>query len=98
MPRFDWWLGIDLNEPANGEDGTADQDDGAGASAGPSDSGAPDVIGEHTNPSNTAAAAHSGARTGLMLSSEESGSDGEVQSTPEGFVPKTPCVGWFSTQ
>ena len=35
----------------------------------------------------------SGVRTGVTLSSEDSGSDGEVQSTPEGFVPKTPFVG-----
>ena len=32
-------------------------------------------------------------RTGVTLSSEDSGSDGEVQSTPEGFVPKMPFVG-----
>ncbi|CAM0909987.1 unnamed protein product [Alopecurus aequalis] len=34
-----------------------------------------------------------GAPTGQTLSSAESGSDGEVQSTPEGFVAKTPYLG-----
>ena len=34
-----------------------------------------------------------GEATGQTLSSAESGSDGEVQSTPEGFVPKTPYIG-----
>jgi hypothetical protein len=31
--------------------------------------------------------------SGVTLSSEESGSDGEVQSTPEGYVPQKPFVG-----
>lgn len=35
----------------------------------------------------------SGARTGITLSSEDSGSDGDVQSTPKGVIPKTPYVG-----
>ena len=34
-----------------------------------------------------------GAPTGQTLSSEESGSDGEVQSTPEGFAPRKPYLG-----
>lgn len=34
-----------------------------------------------------------GAATGNTLSSEHSGSDSEVQSTPEGFTPRTPYVG-----
>jgi hypothetical protein len=36
---------------------------------------------------------YSNVQTGTTLSSEENGSDGEVQSTPEGFVPATPFVG-----
>ena len=34
-----------------------------------------------------------GAPTGHTLSSEDSGSDGEVQSTPEGFAPQKPFLG-----
>ena len=43
----------------------------------------------------TAASMQTGgaAGTGQTLSSAESGSDGEVQSTPEGFAPKTPYIG-----
>lgn len=102
MPRsFEWWFGgTDLNEePAEGTrfDGT----DGAGTSAGPAarnSAGIPD--GQHPYEAGTTdgnstggAAAHSGARTGVTLSSEDSGGEDEVRSTPEGYVPKTPFVG-----
>ncbi|KAM0871245.1 hypothetical protein ACQ4PT_039493 [Festuca glaucescens] len=53
----------------------------------------PPVPSHSTVPYHSAHATHSGARTGVTLSSEDSGSDEEVQSTPEGFVPKTPFVG-----
>jgi hypothetical protein len=52
-----------------------------------------DVVEASTTPSDPRFAAHSVVCTGVTLSSEESGSDGEVQSTPEGFVPKTPFLG-----
>ncbi|KAM0824299.1 hypothetical protein ACQ4PT_070290 [Festuca glaucescens] len=53
----------------------------------------PPVPSHSSVPSNSAHATHSGAWTGVTLSSEDSGSDDEVQSTLEGFVPKTPFVG-----
>jgi hypothetical protein len=36
---------------------------------------------------------HSNVQTRVTLSSEDSSSDGEVQSTPKGFVPTKPLVG-----
>lgn len=78
MPRFDWWFGIDLNEPATAEDGTAFQDGEAGSQAGPTAAEEPDETGGLT-----VAHAHSGAHIGVTLPSEDSGSDGEVQSTPK---------------
>ncbi|KAM0928908.1 hypothetical protein ACQ4PT_001957 [Festuca glaucescens] len=53
----------------------------------------PPVPSHSTVPSHSAHATHSGAWTCVTLSSEDSGSYDEVQSTPEGFVPKTPFVG-----
>jgi hypothetical protein len=37
--------------------------------------------------------AHSAVQTDVTLSNEDNGGEAEVQSTPEGFAPKTPYVG-----
>jgi hypothetical protein len=60
---------------------------------GPSGGDDQGVDGFSTAPSNRGPTVRSAAHTGVTLSSEESGSGGEVQSTPEGFVPKIPYVG-----
>jgi hypothetical protein len=70
------------------------QGEGAGASAVPT-GGEQNISGVRSAPLDvpTGGNVHSGARTGVTLSNDESGGKGEVQSTPEGFVPKTPFVG-----
>ncbi|KAM0860125.1 hypothetical protein ACQ4PT_046774 [Festuca glaucescens] len=78
--------------------GDGNQQDVPGSSGAPTSEGQnvsdqPPVPSHSSVPSNSARATHSGARTGVTISSEDSGSDDEVQSTPEGFVPKTPFVG-----
>ena len=75
---------IDLNNPPDG---------GLGGFEG---SGAPDPTAHQdveVNLNTTATMQETGEATGQTLSSAESGSDGEVQSTTEGFVPKTPYIG-----
>ena len=73
--------------------------DGIGTSTGPNHGDEPgldgDGIGTSSGPNrgDEPRRTRSDAVTGVTLSSEESGSDGEVQSTPEGCVPKTPYVG-----
>ncbi|KAM0861511.1 hypothetical protein ACQ4PT_045853 [Festuca glaucescens] len=52
-----------------------------------------DVAAPSAAPSGSGPNPKSNAHTGVTLSSEDSGSDGEVQSTPEGLVPKVPFVG-----
>ena len=91
--------GIDLNNPPVDEadvmlpeTGVEDMETDAG----------PDHMEEVTEPGATidskqtgtgGGTTDTGAPTGHTLSSEDSGSDGEVQSTPEGFAPQKPYVG-----
>jgi hypothetical protein len=69
--------------------------DEAGNSTGPSTDvpTSPDGVDQSNDPPNNRRHGHSNLRSGVTLSSEESGSDGEVQSTPEGYVPQKPFVG-----
>ncbi|KAM0879831.1 hypothetical protein ACQ4PT_033973 [Festuca glaucescens] len=95
MPRahgFEYWFGgIDLNATL---EASASADQHAGQS--------PEAGGHHVDhqadqagPSNNEQQAQSRARTGVTLSSEESDGEAEVQSKPEGYVPKVLFVGMF---
>jgi hypothetical protein len=70
------------------------QGEGARASAVPT-GGEKNILGVRSAPLGvpTGGNVHSGARTGVTLSNDVSGGKGEVQSIPEGFVPKTAFVG-----
>ena len=75
------WFGIDLNASA--------EDDEFAASGHPAQHNDPtsNVAGMDIT-SDTGATIGSGVPTGDTLPTEDSGSEDEVQSTPEGFKPK----------
>jgi hypothetical protein len=97
-----WFGGIDLNATPEDVDTMAGSSGSTSAnadrdSAGPShfaSANAQDgTTGHHfapntgcAGPSHTRSNAHSGVQTSVTLSSEESGEEGEVQSTPEGIA------------
>ncbi|KAM0899635.1 hypothetical protein ACQ4PT_021157 [Festuca glaucescens] len=123
MPKgFDFWFGIDLNQPAGSNDNEAgtstghptwehteenqpswqnpnaahpsmqhpDEPGSSGAfSFGQTGDATPDPM------DTSERERHDGSRfhTGVTLPSEDSGDEGEVQSTPEGLAPRTPFVG-----
>jgi hypothetical protein len=93
MPRargFEYWFGgIDLNATPEASTST-DQHDGQPPEVG---GHRVDPQGDEAGPSNNDQQADSRARTGVTLSSEESDGEAEVESTPEGYVPKVPFVG-----
>jgi hypothetical protein len=51
---------------------------------------APDGVNQSNDPPSHRRHGHSNLQLGVTLSSEDSGSDGEVQSIPEGFAPQKP--------
>jgi hypothetical protein len=93
MPRargFEYWFGgIDLNATPEAST-SADQHAGQPPEVG---GHRVDPQGDEAGPSNNDQQADSRARTGVTLSSEESDGEAEVESTPEGYVPKVPFVG-----
>ncbi|KAK1686125.1 hypothetical protein QYE76_046973 [Lolium multiflorum] len=93
MPRargFEYWFGgIDLNATPEASTST-DQHAGQPPEVG---GHRVDPQGDEAGPSNNDQQADSRARTGVTLSSEESDGEAEVESTPEGYVPKVPFVG-----
>ncbi|KAK1608726.1 hypothetical protein QYE76_032399 [Lolium multiflorum] len=93
MPRargFEYWFGgIDLNATLEASTST-DQHAGQPPEVG---GHRVDPQGDEAGPSNNDQQADSRARTGVTLSSEESDGEAEVESTPEGYVPKVPFVG-----
>ncbi|XP_071674439.1 protein FAR1-RELATED SEQUENCE 5-like [Lolium perenne] len=93
MPRargFEYWFGgIDLNATPEASTST-DQHAGQPPEVGGHHV---DPQGDEAGPSNNDQQADSRAQTGVTLSSEESDGEAEVESTPEGYVPKVPFVG-----
>jgi hypothetical protein len=83
--------GIDTSGHAN----SFMHEDEARTTAGPSTDipTAPDGVDQSNDPPSHRRHSHSNLRSGVTLSSEDSGSDDEVQSTPEGFAPQKPFVG-----
>nr|XP_051202028.1 protein FAR1-RELATED SEQUENCE 5-like [Lolium perenne] len=87
---FEYWFGgIDLNATPEASTST-DQHAGQPPEVG---GHRVDPQGDEAGPSNNDQQADSRARTGVTLSSEESDGEAEVESTPEGYVPKVPFVG-----
>nr|XP_051230132.1 protein FAR1-RELATED SEQUENCE 5-like [Lolium perenne] len=88
MPRargFEYWFGgIDLNATPEASTST-DQHAGQPPEVGGHHV---DPQGDEAGPSNNDQQADSRAQTGVTLSSEESDGEAEVESTPEGYVPK----------
>ncbi|XP_051197455.1 uncharacterized protein [Lolium perenne] len=93
MPRargFEYWFGgIDLNATPEAST-SADQHAGQPPEVGGHHV---DPQGDEAGPSNNDQQADSRAQTGVTLSSEETDGEAEVESTPEGYVPKVPFVG-----
>lgn len=106
-----WFGELDLNQPLDEDGSSFFQEPEAGTSAGPNSGNGfdqvpetsagpsggevPDVTGRSSGPSTSQHAGLSDVQTGVTLSTDDSGNEGEaeVQSTPEGYVPRTPFVG-----